>query len=85
MAAEISLEDEEWVVKGPHHYLIRRHPLDNLESEVYRILREKGPMPLSAIWRRLDCHLWEVTAALRRLKEKGLVEEFDVTPEIYQK
>jgi DNA-binding Lrp family transcriptional regulator len=85
MAAEISLEDEEWVVKGPHHYLIRRYPLDNLESEVYRILREKGPMPLSAIWRRLDCHLWEVTAALRRLKEKGLVEEFDVTPEIYQK
>jgi len=85
MAAEISLEDEEWVIKGPHHYLIKRRSLNDLESEVYKILKENGSMPLSALWKKLDCHLWEVTAVLRRLKEKGLVEESDITPEIYQK
>ena len=85
MATKISLEDEEWVIKGPHYYLIKRHSLNDLESKIYDILREKGPMPLSALWRKLDCHLWEVAAALRELKKKGLIEEFDVTPHVYQK
>lgn len=85
MTAEISLKDEEWVIKGPHYYLIRCRSLVDLEREVYVLLKELGPMPLSAIWRKLDCHLWEVVAALRRLREKGLVEEFDATPEAYKK
>ncbi|MBS7624772.1 MAG: helix-turn-helix domain-containing protein [Candidatus Bathyarchaeia archaeon] len=83
MVERVSLEDEEGVIKGPHYYLVRKQPLDRIESEVYDILREHGPMPLSEIWRRLNCHLWEVTAALARLKRKGLVEEADVTPEAY--
>jgi len=80
----VELEDEEGVVKGPHPYLLRRYPLEKLEREVYQLLRERGSMPLSAIWRSFDCHLWEVCAALRRLKEKGLIEEATPTPEAYQ-
>jgi len=83
MAITISLEDEEMVVKGPHYYLTRRRSLEELEKEIYKLLKEMGPMPLSALWRRLDCHLWEVAAALRRLKKKGLIEERDVTLEAY--
>ncbi len=83
MSVRINLEDEEMVVKGPHYYLIKRSSLENLENEVYTLLREKGPMPLSALWRRLNCHLWELTAALRRLERKGLIEEKDTTPEAY--
>ncbi|MEM1990394.1 MAG: Lrp/AsnC family transcriptional regulator [Candidatus Bathyarchaeia archaeon] len=85
MSTQISLEDEEWVIKGPHHYLVERRPLNEIEDEIYRLLREAGPMPLSAIWRRLNCHLWEVVEALRRLKEKGIVEETDIAQWIYQK
>jgi len=85
-AMAIEVEDEEGVVKGPHPYLLRRYPLEKLEREVYQLLRERGSMPLSAIWRSFDCHLWEVCAVLRRLREKGLVEEKEVapTPEAYQ-
>lgn len=85
MVEKISLEDEEGVVKGPHHYLIKKRSLDEIESEAYSILMEHGSMPLSEIWRRLDCHLWEASAALMRLKKKGLVEETDATPEAYRK
>ncbi|MBS7639599.1 MAG: hypothetical protein QW804_04140 [Candidatus Bathyarchaeia archaeon] len=74
----ISLEDREGVIKGPHYYLIKRRSLDELESEVYALLRERGRMPLSELWRRFDCHLWEIVAVLGRLKEKGLVEEIDL-------
>jgi len=80
----VEFEDEEGVVKGPHPYLLRRYPLEKLEMEVYQLLRERGAMPLSAIWRSFDCHLWEVCTALRRLKEKGLIAETTPTPEAYQ-
>jgi len=80
----VRLEDEEGVVKGPHAYLLRRYPLEKLEREVYHLLREKGSMPLSAIWRSFDCHLWEVCAVLKRLRERGLIEESTPTPEAYQ-
>jgi len=79
----LKLEDEEGVVKGAHYYLLKRYPLEKLEREVYELLRERGSMPLSAIWRNFDCHLWEVCAVLRRLKKKGLVEESVPTPEAY--
>ncbi|MCX8170352.1 MAG: hypothetical protein N3E47_00045 [Candidatus Bathyarchaeota archaeon] len=85
MEEKISLEDEEGVVKGPHYYLIKKKSIDEIESRVYGILMEYGSMPLSEIWRRLDCHLWEVVAALMRLKRKGLVEEADITLEAYGK
>jgi hypothetical protein len=77
------LEDEEGVVKGPHYYLLRRYPLEKLEGEVYDLLREKGSIPLSAIWRSFDCHLWEVCAVLRQLKENDLVEESVSTSRAY--
>jgi len=81
----IYLEDDEWVVKGPHYYLIERRPIEEIEKEIYRLLEEHGPMPLSALWRKLNCHLWEVSAALRRLKSKGLIEEGEASPESYRK
>ena len=71
----VILEDEEGVVKGAHLYLLKHYPLDRLEREILQLLEERGPLPLSAIWRNFDCHLWEVCAALRRLKKKGLLEE----------
>lgn len=83
MSNVILLEDREGVIKGPHHYLIKRSSLEELEDKVYSLLRERGSMPLSALWRVLDCHLWEVVAALNRLREKGLVEEFEAGSEVY--
>ena len=80
---QIDLEDPEGVIKGPHYYLLKRQPLERLEGRVLRLLREKGPLPLSAIWRSLNCHLWEATAALIRLREKGLIEESEAKPEDY--
>lgn len=84
----VELEDEEGVIKGPHYYLLKRYPLEKLEKEVYALLMEKdsmrrSSMPLSAIWRNFDCHLWEVCAVLKRLKEKDLLEESAPTPEAY--
>jgi hypothetical protein len=81
----IKIEEEEGVIKGVHHYLIKQYPLQKLEREVYELLRERRSMPLSAIWRSFDCHLWEICAALRRLKEKGLVEELSLMPEADKK
>lgn len=85
LAISVELEDEEGVIKGPHYYIIKRRPLDELEREIYILLLEKGPMPLSALWRRLNCHLWELTAALKRLKDKGLLEERDVIEDAYRR
>jgi DNA-binding Lrp family transcriptional regulator len=81
---KVTLEDEEGIIKGPHYYLLKRKPLEKLEKEALRLLSEEGPLPLSAIWRRLNCHLWEASAALRRLKEKGLVGESEAKPEDYR-
>ena len=70
-----SYEDREWVVKGPHASMVIEHPIELLETEILSVLRIGGEMSLSQIWLRCDCHLWEVSLALKRLKEKGLVEE----------
>jgi len=80
----VILEDEEGVVKGAHYYLFKRYPLERLEREILKLLEEKGPLPLSSIWRSFDCHLWEICAALRRLKKKGLLEESDSTIDDYR-
>ena len=79
----VIIEDEEGVVKGPHTYLFKRYPLEKLEREILQLLKERGSLPLSAIWRNFDCHLWEVCAALRRLKRRGLLEESDLALEDY--
>jgi len=84
-AMAVELDDEEGVIKAPHYYLLNRYPLERLEKEVYELLKESGSMPLSAIWRSFDCHLWEVSAVLRRLKRKGLVEESASTSEALPK
>ena len=80
----IKLDDEEGVIKGVHYYLYKRHSLKDIETEILKLLEEKGAMPLSVMWRKLNCHLWEASAALRHLKEKGLVEELDATPDYYR-
>ena len=69
------IRDEDGVIKTAHYSLIRQYPLDKLEGEVLELLRSEGTLPLSKIWKRFDCHLWELNYVLKRLKEKGLVEE----------
>lgn len=70
-----SYEEEEWVVKGPHASMAIKRPIEALEKEILRLLRARGEARLSQIWLRCGGHLWEVSLALRRLKERGLVEE----------
>jgi len=73
--ASESFEDKEWVVKGPHASMVIKHPVESLEGEILLLLRVHGRIRLSQIWLRCKCHLWEVSLALKRLKERGLVEE----------
>ena len=68
-------EDREWVIKGPHASMVIKHPMELLEKEILSLMRANGEMKLSQIWLRCNCHLWEVSSALERLKDKGLVEE----------
>ena len=77
MSREI-IEDEDGVIKAPHASLVKRYPLDKLEREVYEVLKEEGELPLSRIWKRFECHLWEMNYVLKRLKERGLIEERDL-------
>lgn len=70
-----SHQDMEWVVKGPHASMVIKRPIELLEREILSLLRVHGGMRLSQIWLRCSCHLWEVSLALERLKDKGLVEE----------
>ena len=72
---EESYDDKEWVVKGPHAYLERRSDLGDLEKLVLDLLGKYGKLRLSEIWKQADCHLWEISLALNRLKKEGLVEE----------
>lgn len=75
--SEEEIEDHEGVIKGPHASLERRRSLDELEKSVLEVLKKEKSLALSNLWRRSDCHLWELAEVLRRLREKGLVEEKD--------
>lgn len=66
---------DEWVVVGPHEYLLEKADLDDLEKKVYGVLKEGKRMPVSKIWRAIPCHLWELDMVLKRLRDKGLVTE----------
>jgi DNA-binding MarR family transcriptional regulator len=68
-------QDTEWVVKGPHTSMMIKRPIELLEKEILSLLEVHGEMRLSQIWLRCSCHLSEVSLALERLKEKGLMEE----------
>jgi hypothetical protein len=70
-----SYEDTEWVVKGPHISLERRRDLGDIEKLVLDLLEKYGRLRLSELWRQADCHLWEISLVLKKLKEEGLVEE----------
>ncbi|MEM3607670.1 MAG: Lrp/AsnC family transcriptional regulator [Candidatus Bathyarchaeia archaeon] len=70
-----SYEDKEWVVKGPHASMVITHPIEDLEGKILSLLEAHGRLRLSQIWRMLNCHLWEASFALKRLKDKGLVNE----------
>ena len=72
---EESYDDKEWVVKGPHYYLGRRRDLGDIEKLVLDLLGKHGSLRLSELWRQADCHLWEISQALGRLKKERLVEE----------
>jgi hypothetical protein len=66
---------DEWVVVGPHEYLLEKADLDDLEKKVYEVLKAGRRMPVSKIWRAAPCHLWELDAVLKRLRDKELVTE----------
>lgn len=72
---EESYEDREWVVKGPHISLERRRDLGDIKKLVLDLLGKRGRLRLSELWRQADCHLWEISLVLKRLKEEGLVKE----------
>jgi DNA-binding Lrp family transcriptional regulator len=72
------IEDDDSVIKAPHASLVNHCSLDKLEKDVYNFLNEDGKLPLSSIWKRFGCHLWEMNYVLKRLKEKGLIEEKDL-------
>ncbi len=74
MATKV-IEDDGGVIITPHASLVNHCALDKLERDVYDVLAQEGGLPLSAIWKRFGCHLWEVNYVLKRLKEKGLLEE----------
>ncbi|NHV99260.1 MAG: hypothetical protein HA496_06345 [Thaumarchaeota archaeon] len=66
---------EEWVVLGPHEYLLEKTDLEELERKVYEMLKSEKRVSTSKIWRSIPCHLWELDVVLKRLKDKGLVTE----------
>jgi hypothetical protein len=67
-----------WVVVGPHEMLTTTKDPDQLDDLVLRLLRTRGAMSLSALWKEADCHLWELDAALNRLKRRGLLIESEL-------
>ncbi len=72
------LEDDDGVIKTPHASLVNHCSLDKLEKDVYEFLGKDGELPLSTIWKKFGCHLWEINYVLKKLKEKGLIEERDL-------
>ncbi|MEM2093969.1 MAG: hypothetical protein QXI32_01575 [Candidatus Bathyarchaeia archaeon] len=76
--SKIEIDDYEGVIKGPHITLEHHWPLDELEKLVLETLKKERRLALSELWRRFECHLWELVEVLRRLREKGLVEEEDI-------
>ena len=75
-----SYEKKEWVVKGPHASMAIKHPIELLETQILSLLKIDGGMRLSQIWLKCNCHLWEVSLALKGLKDKGFVEETPFRP-----
>jgi len=49
---------EEWVVLGPHEYLLEKADLEEFEKKVYDLIEKEGHLPISKIWRTVSCHLW---------------------------
>lgn len=78
-----TISDEEGVIVGAHEDLVIQYSLERLEEEVYRYLKDKGDVPLSTLWRKFNCHLWELNQVLKRLKEKGLVQEHEAEAKYY--
>jgi hypothetical protein len=60
--------------------MVIKHPIELLETEILSFLRVGTAMRLSQIWLRCNCHLWEISLALERLKEKGIVDESSLRP-----
>lgn len=76
--SRVEIDDCEGVIKGPHATLELRWSLDQLEMSVMEVLKKEKSLTLSGLWRRFSCHLWELVEVLRRLREKGLVEEREI-------
>ena len=67
-----------WIVTGPHEMLAITKDPDELDKLLLDLLKSRGTMSLSALWKEADCHLWELDASLRRLKDRGLVVESEL-------
>jgi len=66
------------IVVGPHRTLENRREIEELEKELLQKIRKERKVNLSKLWRSTNCHLWEISYALRKLKEKGFVEESEL-------
>ena len=66
------------IVVGPHYTLVKRRKIEELERELLEKIEAEGKVNLSKLWLSTDCHLWEISYALRMLKEKGLVVELEI-------
>jgi len=67
-----------WVVIAPHEMLAIKRDPDELDEIVLDLIKARGPMGLSLLWRDTNCHLWELDASLNRLKRRGLLIESDL-------
>jgi len=70
--------EDSLIVVGAHLDLTIQRDTAELEDEIMRLLRENKKMSVSSIWKRTHCHLWEIDAALRRLKRKGMAVEMEM-------
>jgi len=73
----VDIDDAEGVILAPHQYLDHARSPKELDEAIMNLLKERGRMTTSQLWKELDCHLWELSASLRRLKQTELVEERD--------
>ena len=67
-----------WIVVGPHEMLATTRDPDELDDLLLSLLRTRGTMSLSALWKEANCHLWELDAALHRLEGRGLLVESEL-------
>ena len=73
--ALVQITDVEGVIIVPHYYLYNVKSPDEIDRTVLNLLKKRGKMTTSQLWKELNCHLWEISSSLLRLKESGFLKE----------